>query len=229
MRARAYVRCSTAEQATSGLGLEAQTATVEAEARRLGAELVGLHSDAGLSGSLPMDERPGLLEAVNELRRGDVLIVARRDRLGRDVVGVALVERLVTKKGARIVSAAGEGSDMEAPSGPLVKTIIDAVNSYERSVLALRTRVALKAKRRRGERAGATPYGFALGEDGRTLVPVTEEQDVIQFILSRHARGVPLRAIADELNARNVRARRGGAWWHSSVISVIRTHARHAA
>jgi hypothetical protein len=59
-----------------------------------------VHEDRGLSGKLGMEKRPGLLAAVADLRRGDVLLVAKRDRLGRDPIVVAMVERLVTRKGA---------------------------------------------------------------------------------------------------------------------------------
>src|SRR5262245_6940932 len=110
-RTLGYVRCSTGEQAESGLGLEAQRKAIADHAKRAGLELAGVLEDAGVSGSTKAEERVGLMSAVGMLRRGDVLLVAKRDRLGRDVVNVALVERLVERKGARVVSVAGEGTD----------------------------------------------------------------------------------------------------------------------
>lgn len=56
--------------------------------------------DAGTSGSLAIEDRPVLLDAVTALKRGDVLLVAKRDRLGRDVIAVAMIERLIAKRGA---------------------------------------------------------------------------------------------------------------------------------
>ena len=109
-RAYGYLRVSTSEQAGSGLGLEAQTAAITAAAGRLGLIVADSFTDAGVSGGLPLEERPALLPALDALRRGDVLIVAKRDRLGRDVLNVAMIERLAERKGARIVSAAGEGT-----------------------------------------------------------------------------------------------------------------------
>src|SRR5690349_18398664 len=110
-RAFGYLRVSTDRQADSGLGLDAQRAAVEAAAARLGLVLADVFTDAGLSGSLDLDDRPSLFAAVQALKRNDVLIVAKRDRIGRDLVGVALVERQILRKGARVVSAAGEGTD----------------------------------------------------------------------------------------------------------------------
>jgi DNA invertase Pin-like site-specific DNA recombinase len=72
--------------------------------------------DAGTSGSLAIEDRPVLVDAVAVLRRGDVLLVAKRDRLRRDVIAVAMIERLIATRGARIVSAAGEGTESDDPA-----------------------------------------------------------------------------------------------------------------
>jgi hypothetical protein len=74
-RALGYIRVSTDQQRDSGLGLEAQQHALEQTARRLSLSLAQTFTDAGLSGSLSIDERPGLADALNSLRRGDVLIV----------------------------------------------------------------------------------------------------------------------------------------------------------
>src|SRR5688572_4461835 len=99
-----YVRCSTGDQVESGLGLEGQAQAIKTYALRCGFDLVSVEKDAGVSGSTTAEERVGLMSAIGALRRGDVLLVAKRDRLGRDVVNVAMVERLVERKGARVVS-----------------------------------------------------------------------------------------------------------------------------
>ena len=111
-----------------------------------------MYQDAGLSGSKGIEDRPGLLDAVNALKRGDTLLIAKRDRLGRDVVAVALIERLIAHKGARVVSAAGEGTDSDEPTALLMRRIVDAFGEYERLLIGSRTRAALKAKRAQGLR-----------------------------------------------------------------------------
>src|SRR5262245_3225867 len=115
-RAVAYVRVSTPDQAESGLGLEAQDAAIQAAAARLGVTVGRTFEDAGVSGGLPLEQRPGLLATLDAVRAGDVLLVARRDRLGRDVLNVAMIERLVERRGARVCSAAGEGTDDDSPT-----------------------------------------------------------------------------------------------------------------
>src|SRR5262249_3335440 len=89
--------------------------SIGVSARRLGLELARALVDAGTSSALGIEDRAVLLDAVAALRRGDALLVAKRDRLGSDVVAVAMIERLVAKRGARVVNAAGEGTDSDNP------------------------------------------------------------------------------------------------------------------
>lgn len=103
-RAIGLIRVSTDKQAESGLGLEAQQASITACATRLHLPLVTVYLEGsrtmGTSGSLAIANRPVLLEAIAALKRGDTLLVAKRDRIGRDVIAVAMIERLVTKRGS---------------------------------------------------------------------------------------------------------------------------------
>ena len=109
----------------SGLSLEAQPAAVTAAAGRFSLVLDGVFVDAGTSGSLSVADRPVLMEAIVALKRGDVLLVAKRDRLGRDVYEVLGIQRLIATRGARVVSAAWEGTDADSPSDVLMRGLID--------------------------------------------------------------------------------------------------------
>jgi len=228
-RAVAYLRVSTDKQVDSGLGLDAQRASVKAAAQRLALTLSSTFVDAGASGSLSLENRSVLMEAVSALKRGDVLLVAKRDRLGRDVVEVALIERFVTKRGARVISAAGEGTDSDDPAGVLMRRLIDSFAEYERLIIAARTRAALAAKRRRRERvSGAIPYGYALGRDGRALEPVTEEQRTLQTVRELRHRGRSFQAIADALNDQGSFTRAGGRWRWQYVCNLVQRPGRAA-
>jgi DNA invertase Pin-like site-specific DNA recombinase len=219
----AYLRVSTDQQAESRLGLDAQRTTVEACAARLGLPLANIVIDAGVSGRVAIEDRPALLDAVSSLRRGDVLLVAKRDRLGRDVIAVALIERLIAKRGARIVSAAGEGSDSDDPAGILMRRLIDSFAEYERLIIGARTKAALAAKRKRGERTSRfAPFGYQLASDGRRLVANPDEQAIRHTIQARHTAGRSMRAIAADLNQNGFRTRSGGAWRHEYIRNVLR-------
>jgi DNA invertase Pin-like site-specific DNA recombinase len=210
---------STDAQADSGLGLDAQSTAVTAAAARLGVAIRDTFTDAAVSGATELADRPGLFAAVNALRRGDVLLVAKRDRLGRDVVAVAMIERLVERKGCRILSAAGEGTEGTDASSILQRRILDAFAEYERLIIGQRTKAALRAKRDRGERAGTVPFGFTADAAGR-LTKHPTEQEALAVLVSLRDAGFTLRAIAAELNRRGFTTRRGTAWRHEYVARL---------
>lgn len=218
MKAIGYVRVSTGQQVESGLGQEAQRASLAVCAKKLGLELV-LHEDPAVKGDLALADRPGLLAAVSSLEEGDVLLVARRDRLGRDVVNVALVEQAVAARGARVVSAAGEASDLAGPLGVLIRTIMDAVNVYEKAQVGVRTRAALAAKKARGERLGHAPYGYRFVEG--QLVPRDDEQEGVALIRKRHRKGDSLRTICDALRGAGIAPRGKGGRWHPTAVRLV--------
>lgn len=218
MKAVGYLRVSTDEQAESGLGLAAQGEALKGWAVRQGVALVATHADEGISGATGLEARPGLLEALGELGRGDVLLVAKRDRLGRDPIAVAMIEAAAKRRGVRIISTAGEGTEGDGPTDVLMRRIVDAFAEYERLVIGQRTRVALQAKRRRGERAGAVPFGYRAGEDGR-LIEEPAELEAIALVRQLRADGLSIREIAETLNRRAVAAR--GTKWHPTTIARL--------
>jgi DNA invertase Pin-like site-specific DNA recombinase len=222
-RAIGYIRVSTNQQAESGLGLDAQRVSITTAAQRLGLPLAQVFEDAGVSGSLAIEDRPILLDAVATLKRGDVLLVAKRDRLGRDVVAVAMIERLVSKRGARVVSAAGEGTDSDDPTGLLMRRLIDSFAEYERLITAARTKAALASKRRRGERISRfAPFGYQVAADGRTLELAPSEQATLQIIRERRRSGDTLQRIADYLNSAGTLTRAGSPWRYEYVRAALR-------
>ena len=217
----AYLRVSTTDQAESGAGLAAQMDACSRLAGAQGVELVAIHQDAGISGAKGLEARPGLLDAIAGLTKGDVLVVAKRDRLGRDPIVVAMIESAVGRKGARIVSAAGEGTEGDDPASVLMRRMIDAFAEYERLLIGARTKSAMGAMKRRGERVGQIPYGFALADDGVQLLPVAAEQDVIVEARRLHSAGQSLRAIARELARRGFVSRSGKAFLAEQVKRLL--------
>jgi len=131
----AYLRVSTSDQAENGVGMDAQLHACHTYAKRDRMEITQVFRDEGISGGKELEDRPALLEAISRISRGDTLIVAKRDRLGRDPIAVAMIERAVIRKGARIVSAAGEGTESNDPSNILMRRMIDAFAEYERLII----------------------------------------------------------------------------------------------
>ena len=109
-----------------------------------------------------------------------------------------------------MVSCAVEGTDVAGgdPTGILVRGMIDLLAQYERALIALRTRAALRAKRARGERAGEVPWGYCDAGDGR-LVPVEDEQRVTKRVGELHGQGLPHREIVRPLAIEGIVSRAG--------------------
>ncbi len=226
MAAIGYVRVSTDAQGESGAGLDAQRAAIAAYVAKAGLDLVAVHEDAGVSGAAGIEDRPGLIAAVAQLRKGDTLIVAKRCRLGREAMAVLMIEKAVAKRGGTISSADGVGNGSD-PSAKFMAAIIDAAAAYERNLIKCRTKAALAAKRSKGERTGQVPFGWR-DEDG-ILVAVPAEQEVLVRIHECRAAGLSLRAIAGILMAEGITTKEGKGTWHASTIKSILTRAAAVA
>src|SRR5688500_5915534 len=102
----AYIRTWTTEQ---DLSPDAQRAAISQWAAEQGVAIVAFHEDLGVSGAAPIDKRPALLASFDSLaaHRAGVLLVARRDRLARDVVTAAVAEQMTETLGAKVRSADG--------------------------------------------------------------------------------------------------------------------------
>ncbi len=215
-KAIAYLRCSTDRQ---DLSPDAQRDAISAWAEREDVEVVAWHEDRGVSGGAELEDRPGLTAAVADLARlgAGVLVVAKRDRLARDVLTAALVERLAERSGARIVSADGTGNG-NTPEAALLRSMIDAFAAYERALIRSRTKAALAVKKARGERVGGVPYGFR--DEGGVLVEDEREQVVVKRARELRAEGLSLRAIGRSLLEEG-HTPRSARRWHVAVLSRL--------
>jgi DNA invertase Pin-like site-specific DNA recombinase len=213
-----YLRVSTDQQAESGLGLEAQRIQclkfIPENANKLE------FSDEGFSGALSVDKRPALMQAINSLCRDDVLLVAKRDRLGRDTLVNAIIERMVERRQAKLMSATGDFNNSNDPSSILMRRMIDAFAEYERLIIGARTKAALQVKKSRNERIGTIPFGYRLHENNVNLIPDEREQKINIYVHSRRKQGAKLREIADELNSRDERTRRASLWTPRSICEL---------
>ena len=142
---------------------------------------------------------------------------------------VAMIEAAVRRKGARIQSAAGEGTDSDNPADVLMRTMIDAFAQYERAVICARTKAALGAKKRRGERVGSIPYGFRLAADGVHLIEDPTEQEVLRIVRLLGDGGATYRAIAQELASRGYSSRTGSNWHPQTIKNIAEAEYGKAA
>ena len=100
-----------------------------------------------------------------------------------------------------------------------MRRMVDAFAEYERQLIKARTRAALAAKQRRGERTGSVPFGFRLKADGVHLEEDPAEQRVLALTEALRADGLSIRAIAAHLNEEGVPAR--GKRWHPTTVARL--------
>lgn len=214
----AYLRVSTEEQ---HLGPEAQRLTISRWAEHAHITVVSWHTDAGVSGAADLDDRPALARALDELggHGAGVFVVARRDRLARDVVIAATIERAVARRGAKVRSADGVGNG-DTPADQFMRTVLDGAAAYERALIRARTRAALQARRAQLKRAGEVPWGYAARDDGSLEVNPCERA-VIDRVLSLRAEGRSLRGIVKALDVEGARARSGKPLGLTQVVRML--------
>jgi DNA invertase Pin-like site-specific DNA recombinase len=215
----AYVRLS-GDERVRGNELDVQRERVTACAHREGMRLVAVYEDRDASGSTPLAARPGLSQALDVVRAqtADVLLVARRDRIARDSLVRALIEREFEQAGGRVVYAEG-GMDGDSPENQLVRQVVRSIAEYERAALVARLTAARAAKKARGGYAGGRPP-FGYRAHGKALVPDEEQAAVVRWIFDRVARdGWSTRSIARALDEERKLGRR---WRAPDVWTILR-------
>ncbi|WP_454844943.1 recombinase family protein [Ralstonia thomasii] len=145
----AYCRVSTTDQTTENQRREIEAAGFSVDKRRIVEEAI--------SGSVGAMDRPGFAKLVDRLESGDVLIVTKMDRLGRNAMDVrATVERLAGI-GVRVHCLALGGVDLTSPAGKMTMGVICAVAEFERDLLIERTQSGLARVKAAGKVLGRKP------------------------------------------------------------------------
>lgn len=214
-----YIRVSTDEQKN---GPEVQRRDVARWAKREGVRVVGEFCE-DVSGGAPLDKRPQLEAAIAaiEANGAGLLLVQKRDRLARDVVAAAMIERLVQRGGGRVVTADGVGND-DSPEAGLQRGLLDLFAQYERALIRSRTRSALAAKKARGELTGAAPFGMRVGADSVRLEPHQSEQATVERVRQLRAAGLSMRDVVARLSEEGHRSRRGTPLGLTQVARILR-------
>jgi len=220
-KAIGYVRVSTAEQANEGVSMEAQRAKIQAWCDANGYELAAVYTDAGISGKRA-DNRPELQRALKAASRGSALVVYSLSRLSRSIKDAIDVEAGLVKRGSILVSLS-EQLDTTTASGRLSFHIYCSIAQHEREVIGERTKLALAHIRANGQKTGGcVPFGYELAADGKTLTPNEAEQEAVAIIRELRASGLSYRAIANELNARELSTKQGATWKPIQVSRALK-------
>ncbi|WP_174906313.1 recombinase family protein [Burkholderia diffusa] len=145
-RTFAYARVSTSDQTAANQIREIEAAGFSVEKRRTVTE--------SISGSVSANQRPGFSALLGRMEEGDVLIVTKLDRLGRNAMDVrATVEALETR-GIRIHCLALGGVDLTSAAGRMTMQVLNAVAEFERDLLIERTHAGITRAKAEGKSMG---------------------------------------------------------------------------
>jgi len=216
-----YLRVSTNQQVDSGLGIQSQREICHRYIEKKDDNEILEFVDEGFSGSLTLAKRPALMNAIACLEKGDSLVIAKRDRIGRDVIVNAMIDSAIKRKKANLISASGDVSDNDDAGSVLMKRMVDAFSEYERLIIGARTKAALQVKISRYERSGRIPYGYQLCTDGIHIEPNQHEQNILHEMHMMRNNKMSTRKIANALNEKSQINRNGNPWNHASLHRVI--------
>ena len=207
-----YCRVSTEAQ-EDGAGLEAQALAIQAEASRRGWEQLQIQREV-VSGGKRVDQRPVLAAILEQITAGDVLVVAKGDRLARSLVVLAQLLEASDRDGWSLVLL-DLGVDTSTPAGRLSAQVVGAAAEYERQMIRARTRDGLAVKRAQGVRLGR---------------PVQMPAEVRAEVVRLRMDGLSFRAIAQTMTEAGHRTASGkAAWTTSHVQTALNTAAQEQA
>ena len=203
----AYYRVSTDRQGRSGLGLEAQREAVQRHLASVGGTLIAEHTEIETG---KRNDRPELQKALATCRRrrGTRLVIAKLDRLSRNVAFIAT-----------LMDSNVEFIAVDNPHATrLTLHILAAVAEHEREMISVRTKAALQAAKARGKRLGR--YGAEHLAPAHHAAAVARAEELRPILVE--LAGKSTRQIAAELTVRGIPTPRGGRWQAQSVANVLR-------
>ena len=176
MQAIIYTRGSTKGQKETH---QAQITNCMEWIAREGLELKSVYSEK-ISGGASLDKRRALIEAIDDLDQGDILVVTKRSRFGRDLVEIRKAENLVRTKGARVYSL--ESGFNETANQRHSNEVIDLMNEIELRRISQRTRDVMQHLIKEGRFTGRAPRGFTVEvrEDGKKYLVIDPQEQADQ-------------------------------------------------
>jgi putative DNA-invertase from lambdoid prophage Rac len=145
-RTFAYARVSTFDQTPENQIREIEAAGFAVQPHRIVAETI--------SGSMAIALREGFSKLLDRMEKGDVLIVTKLDRLGRDAIDVSTTVAKLEDIGIRVHCLALGGVDLTSSAGKMTMNVINAVAQFERDLLIERTQSGLARAKAEGKILG---------------------------------------------------------------------------
>ncbi len=155
----AYCRVSTTDQTTDNQVQEIKAAGFNIDPKRIVSECI--------SGSTQASARPAFAKLLDRLEDGDILVVTKLDRLGRNAMDVRATVEALAQIGVRVHCLALGGVDLTSSAGKMTMQVLAAVAEFERDLLIERTQQGLTRAKAEGKHCGRPT---ALSEEQRAEV-----------------------------------------------------------
>jgi putative DNA-invertase from lambdoid prophage Rac len=168
-RTFAYARVSTADQTPANQIHEIEAAGFAVDKRRVVTE--------SISGSVSADQRPGFAKLLDRMEEGDVLIVTKLDRLGRNAMDVRATVETLAARGVRVHCLALGGVDLTSAAGRMTMQVLNAVAEFERDLLIERTNAGISRAKAEGKVMGR-PSALSGQHRAEVLKKLTEGMTV---------------------------------------------------
>lgn len=179
-----YARVSTEQQTTENQVQEVKAAGFDIQPQRVVEEVI--------SGSIEAQKRPGFQKLLDKMESGDILIVSKLDRLGRNAMDVRTTVENLAKLGIKVHCLALGGVDLTSPAGKMTMQVINAVSEFERDLLVERTLSGIRRAKASGKKLGrpvaegTTRAVKSLKTEGKSQSAVAAELGIGISTVKRH-------------------------------------------
>lgn len=203
-----YTRVSTIEQAASDRSsLSDQQRTIMGRAMIIGQAVHEIFEDAGISGAIPVDQRPAGSRLMAVLKRGDTIIAAKMDRIFRSSLDALQTAEKLREMGVSLILEDMGGNVMENGTARLFFTMAAAFAEFERERIKERVMTGKASKKARGGHIGGSrPFGYRIEGTGRDAMLVEDpaEQAAIRDMKIMRVTGMAYHKIAEALGKRGI-------------------------
>lgn len=226
----AYLRISSGKQERSGLGIKAQREYIATAAKSNGWNIIAEFVET-VSGAIAPADRPECSKAITASREHDAhFVVAKLDRVGRDVEHIAGLMKRVDVKVATMPNADNFALHLFA-----------ALAEQEREFIAQRTKDAMAALQRDADAGIADAVakvnrrtqglekgrGTATGREGKATMAAVAKAAALNAVVKPHLESclynkhTTLQSVADCLNAKGITTSRGNEWNPTAVRRIM--------
>ena len=212
-----YARYSS--HAQRDVSIEQQVADCEAYARMNNLRIVKVYADRHLSGTT--DQRPQFQRMLKDAAHGgwSYVLTWKVDRFARNRYDSATYKFRLKKHGVRVLYA--KEAIPDGPEGILLESVLEGSAEYYSANLSQNIKRgmhynALDCK----VNNGSMPFGYRKGPDGRYALE-DAEAEVVREIFRKTADGVPFVDIANDLNGRGIRTKKGNLWGRNSFHRLL--------